>query len=273
MLDFRYLKAFKLTAKYSSFSKAAEELKIAQSAVSRQIKLLEDNLGEELIIRSSKKVLLTEKGKELQNALGAFEKKSLEIFQSEDKLPLNIGMLHGLLINWFPPLLTEALKDQKGPSRDINIVVRDLIDLKAGIEGQKYDIVFGTENIQSELLTSLKLFEEKLVLISKKEINKKRLQDYPWIVYSEYDHLFKLSKEKPKSIIKVESMSAIIQLVKNDMGIAIVPDHLLNKDDSIKTYDLQNVKSSAIYMTTLNYKKLPGRLEDLTRVIRKKSGK
>ena len=43
MLDFRYLKAFMLTAKYSSFSKAAEELNIAQSAVSRQIKLLEEH--------------------------------------------------------------------------------------------------------------------------------------------------------------------------------------------------------------------------------------
>ena len=64
MIDFRYLKAFILTAKYASFSKAAEELNIAQSAVSRQIKLLEDTLGEELIIRSSKKVVLSEKGKE-----------------------------------------------------------------------------------------------------------------------------------------------------------------------------------------------------------------
>ncbi len=267
MLDFRYLKAFKLTAQYSSFSKAAEELKVAQSAISRQIKLLEDNLGEELIIRSSKKVLLTEKGAELYKALTHFEKKSLEIFQSEDHLPLNIGILHGLLINWFPPLLTEVFKESAG---EINISIQDLNDLRVGIENQKFDIVFGTENIQSELLTSLKLFEERLVLISKKEINRKRLQDYRWIVYSGHDHLFKLSKEKPESILKVDSMSTIIQLVKNDLGIAIVPDHLLNKEDNLKTYDLTTVKPSAIYMTTLNYKKLPGRLEELTKVVRKK---
>lgn len=267
MLDFRYLKAFKLTAQYSSFSKAAEDLKIAQSAVSRQIKLLEDHLGEELIIRSSKKVLLTEKGKELYTALINFEKKSLEIFQSEDRLPLNIGILHGLVINWFPPLLTEVFKDS---SREINITIRDLYDLKSGIEAQKFDIVFGTENIQSELLTSLKLFEEKLVLISKQEINRKRLHDYRWIVYSDHDHIFKLSKEKPKSLLKIDSMSAIIQLVKSDLGIAIVPDHLLNKDDGLKVYELPNIKPSAIYMTTLNYKKLPGRLEDLTKIVRKK---
>ena len=64
-MDYRYLKAFLLTAEFSSFSRAAEILKIAQSAVSRQIKLLEETLGEELIIRSSKKVLLTAKGQQL----------------------------------------------------------------------------------------------------------------------------------------------------------------------------------------------------------------
>ena len=60
-MEYRYLKAFLLTAEHSSFSKAAQLLSIAQSAVSRQIKLLEESLGEELIIRSSKKVILTTK--------------------------------------------------------------------------------------------------------------------------------------------------------------------------------------------------------------------
>ena len=45
MVDYRYLKVFMLTAKHASFSKAAQELGIAQSAISRQIKLLEQSLG------------------------------------------------------------------------------------------------------------------------------------------------------------------------------------------------------------------------------------
>ena len=65
MFDYRYLRAFIFTGKHSSFSKAAMELRIAQSAISRQIKLLEQSLNQELIIRSSKKVILTDKGKEL----------------------------------------------------------------------------------------------------------------------------------------------------------------------------------------------------------------
>ncbi len=267
MLDFRYLKAFMLTAKYSSFSKAAEELNIAQSAVSRQIKLLEDSLQEELIIRSSKKVILSEKGKELYQASQSFEKTSLQIFQREDQLPLSIGILEGLLKNWFTPLLTEYLKNQK---RDVTVHVADTPELKAGIEESKFDVIFGVENIQSELVTSLKLFEEKLVLISKHEINRKKLSENRWVVFSNNDHLFKLSKTKSESIVMVDSFSSIISLVKNDVGIAVVPDHLIRKEDQLKVQEVPGLPSSQIYLSTLNYKKMPERIQALCDIVKKK---
>ena len=267
MLDFRYLKAFMLTAKYSSFSKAAEELNIAQSAVSRQIKLLEDLLQEELIIRSSKKVILSEKGKELYLASQSFEKTSLQIFQREDRLPLTIGILEGLLKNWFTPILTEYLKNQK---RDVTVHVADLPELKSGIEESKFDVIFGVENIQSELVTSLKIFEEKLVLISNHEINRKKLYEHRWVVFSNNDHLFKLSKIKSESIVMVDSFSSIISLVKNDVGIAIVPDHLIKKDDQLKIQEVPGLPSSQIYLSTLNYKKMPERIKALSDIIKKK---
>lgn len=267
MLDFRYLKAFMLTAKYSSFSKAAEELNIAQSAVSRQIKLLEDSLQEELIIRSSKKVILSEKGKELYQASLSFEKTSLQIFEREDQLPLSVGILEGLLKTWFTPLLTQYVKHQH---RDVSVHVADIPELKNGIEEGRYDVIFGTENIQSELVTSLKLFEEKLVLIGKGEINRKKLHEHRWIVFSNSDHLFKISKNKSESIVMVDSFTSIIALVKNDVGIAIVPDHLITKDDQLKVQEVAGLPSSQIYLSTLNYKKMPDRIQALADIVKKK---
>lgn len=267
MVDFRYLKAFMLTAKYSSFSKAAEELNIAQSAVSRQIKLLEDSLQEELIIRSSKKVILSEKGKELYLASLNFEKTSLQIFEREDRLPLSIGILDGLLKTWFTPLLTEYLKSQ---NRDVSVHVADIPELKLGIEESRYDVIFGTENIQSDLVTSLKLFEEKLILISKSDINKKKLHEERWVVFSGSDHLFKISKNKSSSIIMIDSFDTIISLVKNNMGIAIVPDHLIKKEDQLKIAEVPGLTSSQIYLSTLNYKKMPERIQMLVNIVKKK---
>jgi DNA-binding transcriptional LysR family regulator len=267
MLDFRYLKAFMLTAKYSSFSKAADELNIAQSAVSRQIKLLEDSLQEELIIRSSKKVILSEKGKELYQASLSFEKTSSQIFQREDQLPLSIGILEGLLKNWFAPHLSEYLKNQ---SRNVTVHVADMPELRAGIEESRFDVIFGLENIQSELVTSLKLFDQKFILISNQEINRKKLHEDRWVVFSNNDNLFKLSKTKSDSIVVVDSFSTIISLVKSGVGIAVVPDYLITKEDNLKTQEAPGLPYSQIFMSTLNYKKMPDRIQSLVSIVKKK---
>ncbi|WP_127717366.1 LysR family transcriptional regulator [Halobacteriovorax sp. HLS] len=263
-MDYRYLKAFLLTAEFSSFSKAAESLKIAQSAVSRQIKLLEESLDQELIIRSSKKVLLTNKGKELYLAAKQFDEMSDNIFQKEDDRPLRIGILNGLLKNWFMPYLTKYCKKYQ---RQISIHIEDQPQLRAGIEEGKFDITFSTDNLQSELVSSLKLFSEKLVLISKSEVDLKKLHDYRWIVFSDGDNLFKLSKKQAKSVITVDSIHTILTLVRNNLGLAVVPYHVLKKNESLCIYELPKLPNSEIFMTTLSYKQLPQHIKELTNLI------
>jgi DNA-binding transcriptional LysR family regulator len=260
MLDYRYLKAFILTAEHMSFSKAAEILKIAQSAVSRQIKLLEDAVGEELILRSSKKILLTNKGQELFSAAQSFDKMAMDIFLKEDARPLNIGILHGLLETWFNPVI---IKYYKKFERNIQIHIANQPELKKGIESGLYDLIFSTENIQSDLLSSLYLFDEQMVLISKKDINPKKISTYRWIVYSELDNIFKISKSLSNQIVKVDSIITIVNLVKNQVGIAVVPDHVLRPGDGLKVYELPELKKSEIYMTTLNYKTMPRYIKEL----------
>jgi LysR family transcriptional regulator, glycine cleavage system transcriptional activator len=60
-----FLQGFEAAARTLSFTKAAEELFITQSAVSRQIKALEDNLGLELFGRRPRSLTLTENGQAL----------------------------------------------------------------------------------------------------------------------------------------------------------------------------------------------------------------
>lgn len=264
-MDYRYLKAFLLTAKHMSFSKAAQTLSIAQSAVSRQIKLLEEGLGEELIIRSSKKVLLTHKGKELYKAARHFDERALEIFEKEDNRRLNIGILHGLLKNWFTPVVVDFYKNYK---RDIHIDVKDEPDLLKGIEAGELDIIFTTLNIQSELITSLKIFDEHLVLISKDKVELSEIDQYRWIVFSEGDNIFKVSKKRSSSIVSVESITSILDLVKHGVGIAVVPDHVLPKNHGLQIYELPEAEKSEIYMTTLNYKIMPAYIKEIVELIR-----
>src|SRR5690606_3525644 len=100
-VDFRYFKAFLVTAKHLNFSKAANELGVAQSAVSRQIKLLEESIAHQLIIRSSKKVILTDKGELFLKLISEFEQSVQDIFFSHRNKTIRIGILEGILVNWF----------------------------------------------------------------------------------------------------------------------------------------------------------------------------
>ncbi len=263
-MDYRYLKAFLLTAKHTSFSKAAEELNIAQSAVSRQIKLLEESLDEELIIRSSKRVLLTYKGQELFLAAQRFDQISADIFEREENKTLKIGILNGLLKKWYTPILVKYTKKYK---RNIDIHIDDQPQLRKGIEEGKFDIIFSTDDIQSDLISSLKLFDEKLVLIGKSEINKKKLHEYRWIVFSEGDNLYRVSKKKPQNVIRVDSIDTILNLVRNGVGIAAVPDHVLKKNENLKVYDLPSMNKSEIFMITLNYKRMPSYIKEMADIV------
>jgi LysR family glycine cleavage system transcriptional activator len=63
------IRAFEAAARHKSFTKAAEELGMTQSAISYQIKVLEDRLGTALFLQRPRQVMLTEAGLRLQPAV------------------------------------------------------------------------------------------------------------------------------------------------------------------------------------------------------------
>lgn len=267
-IDYRYLKAFQKTAELLNFSKAAEELGIAQSAISRQVKLLEESLKLQLIIRSSKKVILTEKGQWLLTVIGKFESDILEGVYGSRSKKIKIGILHGLLENWFIDLAAEYSK--KHPHQLV-IEINPLENLHEKLINGKYDLVFTTGNVQSELVSSLKLFEEKMVLISKTEVNPKNAPDYPWIVYNENDHLFNLYKKRSEQVIAVNSITSIVNLVKKGAGVAIVPAFMFKSSDQLFSYEIKSLPRHDVYISTLNFQSMPSHLQHLVDLIKKKS--
>jgi DNA-binding transcriptional LysR family regulator len=267
-LDYRYIRAFMVTARHLNFSRAAEELNIAQSAVSRQIKLLEDGVGHQLIVRSSKKVILTDKGQALLNLVEKFEQDVTGIFLGQVSRTLKIGILHGLLENWFNDIITDYAKSKK---LSLVVEVQPMERLKEKLLSGQYDLVFTSENIQSELVSSLRVFDEKMILISKSEINLKDIHDYPWVVYNENDNLFHVFKKHTRQMIAVNSITSVVNLVKKGVGVAIVPDHLLKPTDNLKTYDVKGLPKASVFISTLNFQTLPEPLKGLVEMIKKKA--
>jgi len=64
------LRAFEAAARHESFARAAGELCVSEGAISRHVKLLEDELGIVLFRRLTRKVELTHRGRQLLPALG-----------------------------------------------------------------------------------------------------------------------------------------------------------------------------------------------------------
>ena len=257
MLDYRYLKAFILTAKHTSFSKAAYELKIAQSAVSRQIKLLEDSIGHELIIRSPQKVILTEKGQDLLMAAKDFENHAMDIFEEKKPKPIRIGVLQGLLETW-----SREVVERYYEKHDENMIIKVATSakLRTWLQNGKLDVAFINENIQNETITSTKLFDETIVLISKEPIELEKIHLYRWIIYSNDDYLMKIYKKRSKKIVRINDINTVFQLVKSGLGIAAVPSHILSDSHSLSVKRIDEIKSSKIYLSTLKFKTTPQRL-------------
>src|SRR5258705_12834630 len=75
-MDFRQLRTFSCVAELGSLSKASDTLRVAQPALSRQIKLLEHELRAELFTRNGRGMVLTDAGRVLHHAAAVAENSS-----------------------------------------------------------------------------------------------------------------------------------------------------------------------------------------------------
>ena len=89
-MDIRVLEYFLAVAREESITKAAKALSMTQPPLSRQLKELEDELGNQLFIRGNKKVTLTEEGillrKRAEELIELMEKTKEEIRSSEERI-------------------------------------------------------------------------------------------------------------------------------------------------------------------------------------------
>lgn len=265
-MDFRYLKAFIAAVEQGSFSKAADELNIAQSAVSRQVKLLEESIDDELLIRSTKHLSLTPKGRRLYEALKHFEKETTTLLSDDERATIRIGIPHGLLESWFQSFLGEYYK-----SYDSNLVIHvgGLQELRDGIEGGRFDLIFTPYEIDSELISSQAVLDENLAIVSRDPINPEKLTNYRWILYGPEDLLLKIHRKMPKRVVEVNSITAMIKLVKQGIGIAVLPDHMIYDQADLRSYKKDTLPRQTIFASHLRYRKAPEALEALIKLLPK----
>ncbi|MET3433432.1 LysR family transcriptional regulator of beta-lactamase [Herbaspirillum seropedicae] len=143
-LPLNALRAFEVSARHLSFTRAAEELSVTQTAVSMQVKNLEQRLGVALFRRLPRGLALTDEGLALLPVVAqSFGRIADVLAQFEDgrrREVLTVGVVGTFAVGWLMPRLRQF--QQQHPFVDLRLLTNNnRVDL-AG-EGLDYAIRFG----------------------------------------------------------------------------------------------------------------------------------
>lgn len=109
------LRAFEACARHLSVSRAAQELHVTHGAISRQIRSLEEQLGQRLIEKDGRGIKLTDSGLQLKDSCSeAFSQLAQgceRIRQRQQERPFVLGCPGSLLARWFIPRLDQLQRD------------------------------------------------------------------------------------------------------------------------------------------------------------------
>lgn len=172
-MELRHLRYFVAVAEELNFTKAAQRMCTVQPSLSQQIKDLEQEVGVQLLMRTNRKVELTEEGKAfLKEALLCLEhaKKAIHDARQISKFNqdhLNIGFIPVAEMKVFPYIMPNIRAHFPGLTINFQSLT-DELQFQALKKGE-IDIAFTRYINESEEIESLQVFQEPLVLIIPKD--------------------------------------------------------------------------------------------------------
>lgn len=248
-LDIKQLETFLTVAKLLSFRAASEELNYSQSTVSDHIRNLEAELNVKLFERLGKKVFLNEQGEKLIPAAkkimqDATDLRSLFNEKAQVRGVLTIGAAETLCVSWLPPLL----KAYRSKYPDVQIILKmaNCLEFPTMLEKNMIDIAFSLHDESSQpQLHQLNLFTSPVVIVASpnhplthlRQVELRQLQNDAFILTepnSGYSLLLRQEFErlniKINTIMELNSLEAIKQCVKNELGITVLPRIVVDKE-------------------------------------------
>ncbi|PMG47624.1 LysR family transcriptional regulator [Vibrio lentus] len=134
------LKAFEASARLMSFTLAADELNVTQSAISRQIKQLEDELNASLVIRKHRAIELTEQGHDLYVALRDSYGNIESVIASWSE-PKQKRIVIKATLSFATRVLISKVRELNERYPDYEIVIVPVIEEDEAINSSEYDLL------------------------------------------------------------------------------------------------------------------------------------
>lgn len=253
MLDWDKLRIFHTAAESGSFTHAAEKLGMSQSAVSRQISALEDDLGLKLFIRHARGLVLTEVGEQLFRTAHRMhwelQQVETQMSESQDEPtgPLIVTTTVGIGSTWLSSRLDEFLKLYPL----IQLEIR-LNDAELDLAMREADVAIRlhrpnqSEMIQRKLFTVHNYFYASRSYIdeygapgSVDELDSHRVVSFGEPVPSylgDINFLERLGRPDSsprRAALRVNAIYGMMQACRAGIGIAMLPAYVTEKEDGL----------------------------------------
>jgi LysR family transcriptional regulator, nitrogen assimilation regulatory protein len=265
-MDLKQIEYFVRVAELGSFTRASIELNVAQPALSRQVRLLEVELRQNLLTRNGRGATPTEAGKLLlEHARGILHQVAL----AREELGSVRGGLGGRVSIGLPPSLSRLITvpltrafRRELPQAQLTLTEGFSLMMYEGLRVGHLDVAVLYNPVSTPEMETATLHDEQLVLISqqsaaggrrKASIALKDIAALPLIVPSR-PNAFRILIEsemmklgvKPHVVLEVDGLNAILNLVKEGLGHAVLPRYTLSNFDSPEAFAVRRIHSPPI---------------------------
>ncbi len=248
-MDLDQLRHFLKVAELANFTRAAEVVGLSQPALSRSIARLEEELGQPVLDRQTRQVVLTEAGKLLaeraRQILTLADDTRAQITDDGQTGQVRVASIPTIAPYFLPSLLTQFRR----ACPRANVLVReDTTDkLLHMLADGEIDLAIMARPIDMKYLQVDDLFEEELLVVlpaghdlaGKKFIRADQITGLPFVLLGEAhcltDNIVSFCRQKsfhPVSVERTSQLATVQELVALDHGISMVPAMARALDDS-----------------------------------------
>ncbi len=268
-MDLRQMEMFRAVAEEGGFTRAGERLHVSQSAISRQIKLLEDELGGMLLHRRGRRATLTPPGELLlKTANRLFRDIQDVVWQISETHQLHRGSIRiggGMTVCMF--ILPKLLKKYRSKYRQVDLRVTSGTSesIIRQIRNHEVDLGLLTLPIVEKDLEVVPVLKEEMVVVTaprhpltrRRTIHPEALGKYPMILFEQGSNtrkvldLFFLAEGIRSDIaMETENVEIIKAMVAHGIGITIIPYAAAARDIRSRRFAYSTIAGMKLYRET-----------------------
>ena len=241
-MDYHQLKYFQKLADIGNYTKAADELALSQSALSRSILRLEEEIGVPIFQRKSRGVVLNRYGKIFLNsvnkALWEIDGAKQTIINLVDPTQgtISLGFIQPLGSSYIPNLISEFQKEN--PRIKFQLHQDNSRNILASVESGEIDVGFCSPPEEIEGISTLNIIDQELFLVvpkshplsNRKKIDLHEVAGDSFILFkpesSLHDVIAKIFQDagfRPMMSFDVSDERTVAGLVGANLGVALIP--------------------------------------------------